>query len=239
MLTITETQAAPVAPSVERQHVLGRRIRLIVAATIIYNLIEAVIAITAGTLASSGALIGFGLDSTIEVTSAVAVAWQFTRQSPEKWEKSTLRVIAMAFFALAAYVTFDSVLSLTQGEAADHSTVGIVLVAISAVVMPLVSFLERRAGMELGSASAVADSKQTLMCSYLSVAVLIGLVLNSWLGWWWADPAAALVIAALAVREGVEAWKGDGCALAAGRALDAQPGDGCCGTDGCTDGCCD
>ena len=201
-----------------RRDTLHRRIRLIVGITIGYNLIEAVIAIAAGSVASSAALIGFGLDSTIEVLSAAAVAWQFTRRDPERWEKPTLRVIAVAFFALALYVTA----ALVTTERPEHSTIGIVLTAVSVAVMPFLSLAERRAGKELGSATAVADSKQTLICTYLSAAVLIGLIANSLLGWWWADAVAGLVIAAFAVREGIEAWKGDACATSVGMLLDDE-----------------
>ncbi|WP_136057038.1 cation transporter [Microbacterium sp. K24] len=200
----------------DRRETLHRRIRLIVAITIGYNLIEAVIAITAGSIASSAALVGFGLDSTIEVLSAAAVAWQFTRRDPERWEKPTLRVIAIAFFALAVYVTATSVLALVTAERPEHSTIGIILTAVSVVVMPFLSLAERRAGREAGSATAVADSKQTLICTYLSAAVLVGLVVNSLFGWWWADAVAGLIIAGFAVREGVEAWKGDACATSVG-----------------------
>ena len=203
-----------------RRDILHRRIRLIVGVTIGYNLIEAVIAIGAGSVASSAALIGFGLDSTIEVLSAAAVAWQFTRRDPARWEKPTLRVIGVAFFALAIYVTTTSVTALVTTERPEHSTIGILLTAASVVVMPFLSFAERRAGRELGSATAVADSKQTLLCAYLSAAVLVGLVANSLLGWWWADAVAGLVIAAFAVREGIEAWKGDACATSVGMLLE-------------------
>lgn len=205
-----------------RRETLHRRIRLLVGVTIGYNVVEAIIAITAGTVASSAALIGFGLDSTIEVLSAAAVAWQFTRRDPERWEKPTLRVIAVAFFVLAAYVTVTSVTALVTAERPEHSTIGIILTAVSVAVMPFLSFAERRAGRELGSATAVADSKQTLICTYLSAAVLIGLVVNSLLGWWWADAVAGLVIAAFAVREGVEAWKGDACATSIGMLLENE-----------------
>jgi divalent metal cation (Fe/Co/Zn/Cd) transporter len=204
------------ALSGERKQILQRRIRWIVAATIGYNLIEAVVALTAGTIASSAALIAFGLDSTIEVLSAAAVAWQFTRRDPERWEKRTLRVIAIAFFALAAYVTVTSLIALVSQVEVEHSTLGIAITAVSVIVMPFLSFAERRAGRELGSATAVADSKQTLLCTYLSAAVLIGLLLNSMLGWWWADAIAGLVIAGFAVREGREAWRGDTCATSVG-----------------------
>ncbi len=202
----------PAAITEQRRAVLRRRVRLVVAATISYNVIEAVIAITAGAVASSGALVAFGLDSAVEVISAGAVAWQFAGHDHEARERTALRIVAISFFALAAYVTVDSIWALVGVERADHSTVGIVLAAVSLVVMPLLSWLERRTGRELGSASVVADSKQTLICAYLSAVLLAGLVLNSALGWWWADPVAALAIAGFAVREGLEAWRGDSCA---------------------------
>ena len=175
------------ALSVARRELLQRRIRWFVAATIAYNVVEAVIAIGEGTRVSSTALIGFGLDSVIEVSSAAAVAWQFAGSDPERREKVALRIIAFSFFALAAYVSVDSLRSLlgTGGEA-RHSSIGIVLAAVSLLIMPLLSWAERRAGRELGSLSAVADSKQTLLCTYLSAVLLLGLLLNSLLGWSWA-----------------------------------------------------
>ena len=199
------------APNPTRRAVLARRIRLFVAATITYNVVEAAIALAEGTRVSSSALIGFGLDSVIEVASAATVAWQFSARDPETREKAALRFIALSFFALAAYVTVDAALTLTgRGEAAP-SVIGIALAAASLVVMPVLSILQRRAGREFGSSSAVADSKQTLLCTYLSAILLAGLVLNAVLGWSWADPVAALGIAAIAVREGVNAWRGDPC----------------------------
>jgi len=194
-----------------RVELLTRRVRLLVATTIGYNVVEAAVALAAGTAASSGALIGFGLDSIVEVMSAVAVAWQFSGAQHEARERAALRVIALSFFALAAFVSLDSVRALTTAEPADPSPVGIGLAAVSLLVMPWLSWAQRRAGRELGSRSAVADSKQTLLCTYLSGVLLAGLVLNSTAGWSWADPAAALVIAAVAVREGREAWRGDAC----------------------------
>jgi len=195
----------------QRRSVLSRRVRLLVAATITYNAGEAVVAISAGTLASSTALIGFGLDSVIEVGSAAAVAWQFSGKDPEARERVALRIIGLSFFALAAYVTVESVRALLGAEEARHSTVGIVLAAVSLVIMPFLSYAQRRAGRELGSASAVADSKQTLLCTYLSGVLLIGLVVNSALGWWWADPVVGLFIAVVALKEGREAWRGEHC----------------------------
>ncbi|QEO09656.1 cation transporter [Protaetiibacter larvae] len=214
------TVRAPLAD--DRRAVLQRRIRLIVGFTIGYNVIEAVVAIAAGAAASSAALIGFGLDSVVEVLSAAAVAWQFSRRDPERWERPTLRVIALAFFALAAYVSISAVLTLAGARDPEHSTVGIVLAAVSVVVMPVASLIERATGRELGSATAVADARQTMLCALLSGAVLLGLVLNSLLGWAWADSVAALVIAVFAVREGVEAWRGDSCATPLGMLLEEE-----------------
>lgn len=199
------------APTSERRAVLSRRIRLLAAATITYNVIEAVVALWAAGVADSSALIGFGLDSVIEVTSALALSWQFSAKDPERREHLTLRIIAISFFALAAFVTVDAVRSLTGAGEAQHSTPGIVIAALSLAIMPVMSWAQRRAGKELGSRTAVADSKQTLLCTYLSAVLLVGLVLNSTLGWWWADAGAALVIAGIAVREGINAWKGDVC----------------------------
>ncbi|MFI6230571.1 cation transporter [Micromonospora echinospora] len=221
----------PAGPSAQRRAVLARRVRLLVAATITYNVVEAVVAITAGAVASSTALIGFGLDSVIEVSSAAAVAWQFAGRDPESREKVALRVIAVSFFALAAYVTVESVRALVGGAEAQHSSVGMILAALSLAVMPGLSYAQRRAGRELGSRSAVADSKQTLLCTYLSAVLLVGLALNSLFGWSWADPVAALVIAAVAVKEGREAWRGDAC-CAPTTGLVAPSG------EDCADGCC-
>jgi len=195
----------------DRRALLGRRIRWFVAATITYNLIEAAVALTEGARVSSTALIGFGLDSLIEVSSAAAVAWQFAGRDPEAREKTALRIIAFSFFGLAAYVAVDAVRSLLGVGEARHSTIGIVLAALSLVIMPVLSYAQRRAGRELGSLSAVADSKQTLLCTYLSAVLLVGLLLNSVLGWSWADPIAGLVIAAVALKEGLDAWRGDSC----------------------------
>ncbi|NVI86220.1 cation transporter [Actinomadura sp. BRA 177] len=234
-------------PSPARRAVLARRVRLLVAATITYNLIEAVVAVTAGTLASSGALVAFGLDSVIEVASAAAIAWQFSARTPERIEqreKRALRIIAVSFYALAAYVTADSVRALIGGGEAAHSTPGLVLAALSLAVMPFLSAAQRRTGRELGSASAVADSKQTLLCTYLSGVLLAGLAVNSLFGWSWADPIAALIIAAVALKEGREAWRGDACCAmpAAGATASASTAeDGAAATDtacaACGPGC--
>ncbi|MGW5576672.1 cation transporter [Micromonospora chokoriensis] len=243
-MTLPLVTLTPAGPSPARRQVLARRVRLLVGATITYNVIEAVVAITAGTMASSTALIGFGLDSVVEVSSAAAVAWQFAAPDPQAREKVALRVIAVSFFALAAYVTVESVRALVGGADAEHSSIGLVLAALSLAIMPVLSYAQRRAGRELGSRSAVADSKQTLLCTYLSAVLLVGLGVNSLFGWSWADPIAALVIAAVAVKEGREAWRGDTCCAvpltasltgagtAAGEPV-AGGGDAC----GCRPGC--
>jgi divalent metal cation (Fe/Co/Zn/Cd) transporter len=134
-------------------------------------------------------------------------------------------VIAVAFFALAAYVIATSLMNLLGRVEAEHSTLGIMITALSVIIMPFLSLAERRAGRELGSATAVADSKQTLICTYLSAAVLAGLLLNTLLGWWWADAVAGLVIAAFAIREGLEAWRGDACATSVGMLLEDEEHD--------------
>ncbi|MGW3202052.1 cation transporter [Streptomyces sp. NPDC001118] len=227
-----------IGPAPARRDVLARRIRLLVGATITYNVIEAIVAITAGTLASSTALIGFGLDSVIEVSSAAAVAWQFSARDHEvreAREKATLRIIAVSFFALAAYVSVDAARALAGTGEAERSIPGIAIAALSLAVMPFLSAAQRKAGRELGSASAVADSKQTLLCTYLSAVLLVGLVLNATLDWSWADPIAALVIAAIAVKEGRDTWQGKGCcaAPAAAGTTSVAEADAC----GCRPGC--
>ncbi|MET9492445.1 cation transporter [Nocardia sp. NPDC006630] len=230
---LTVPAPSPNGPSLQRRTELSQQVRWFVAATISYNMIEAVIALSEGTRASSTALIGFGLDSVIEVSSAAAVAWQFTARDPQHREKTALRIIAFSFFALAAFVTADSVRALSGAEQARHSVIGIALAAISAVIMPVLSWAQRRAGRELGSATAVADSKQTLLCTYLSAVLLAGLLLNSLLGWSWADPLAALVIAVIAAKEGLDAWRGDTCCPAPPAPGPNSPSNGedckCCG----------
>jgi divalent metal cation (Fe/Co/Zn/Cd) transporter len=220
----------------QRRAVLNRRSLRLAYATAGYNLLEGVIAVAAGAAASSAALLGFGLDSFIEVSSALVVIWQFRHRLPETREQLALKLIAASFFALAAWIGFDATRHLLGAEPAEPSPVGIGLAALSVVVMPLLVWAKRRTGRELGSATVVADSVQTLLCTYLSAVLLAGLLLNWWLGWSWADPIAALAIAGVAVKEGVEAWRGeqcDDCALpAAGDTADCG-----CGP-GCVDACC-
>jgi divalent metal cation (Fe/Co/Zn/Cd) transporter len=200
-----------VDPSPQRRTVLNRRSLLQAYATAGYNLAEGVVAVAAGAAASSAALLGFGLDSFIEVSSALVVIWQFRSKLPEAREKLALKLIGVSFFALAVWISVDAVRHLVGGAQAAPSPVGIGLAAVSVVVMPLLVWAKRRTGRELGSATVVADSVQTLLCTYLSAVLLVGLLLNWWLGWSWADPIAALAIAGVAVNEGIKAWRGEGC----------------------------
>ena len=220
------------------RHRLGRRAQLLAATSVVYNVIEAVIAITAGLVAGSVALVGFGLDSMVEVSSGLVILWQFRHHLPESREQQALRLMAWSFFALAAYVAVESVRALVTGSEPDASPVGIGLAAASLVVMPFLSWAQRRTGRALGSNAVVADSTQTLLCTYLSAVLLIGLVLNATLGWSWADPFAGLVIAAVAAREGLEAWRGEGCGCTPAAAVTADSPASCECAGECTDGCC-
>jgi divalent metal cation (Fe/Co/Zn/Cd) transporter len=223
----------------ERDRVrLGRRAQLLAGASVTYNVLEAVVAITAGVVAGSVALIGFGLDSVVEVSSGLIILWQFRHRMPESRERQALRLMAVSFFALAAYVTFESVRALAAGHEPDASPVGIGLAAASLVIMPFLSWAQRRTGKALGSNAVVADSTQTLLCTYLSAVLLVGLVLNATLGWSWADPLAGLVVAGVALREGREAWRGEGCCGPIGTHHHADgEADGCV-DPGCGDACC-
>ncbi len=202
---------ATVALTPARRAVLNRRSLRLAYATAGYNMLEGIVAVAAGAAASSAALLGFGLDSFIEVSSALVVIWQFRSRVPETRERMALRLIAVSFFALAGWISFDAVRHLVGAEVVEVSPVGIGVAAVSVVVMPLLVWAKRRTGRELGSATVMADSVQTLLCTYLSGVLLVGLVLNAALGWTWADPVAALIIAGVAVREGIEAWRGDCC----------------------------
>ena len=235
---MTTAHAHPELTPADRTR-LGRRAQWLAGASVAYNVLEAVVAVTAGLVAGSVALVGFGLDSVVEVSSGVIILWQFRHRMPETRERRALRLMALAFFGLAAYVTVESVRDLffSAGEP-DTSPVGIGLAIASLVIMPFLSWAQRRTGRALGSATVVADSTQTLLCTYLSAVLLLGLVLNATLGWGWADPIAGLIIAAVAVREGIEAWHGEGCACGPAIPGEAGGADGCGCGDGCTDACC-
>jgi divalent metal cation (Fe/Co/Zn/Cd) transporter len=221
---------AAAVPQEERDR-LGRRARLLAGASVTYNLGEAVIAIAAGLAAGSVALIGFGLDSTVEVSSGLIILWQFRHRLPESREQQAVRLIAVSFFALAAYVAVESSRALLTGSEPEASPVGIGLATASLIVMPFLSWAQRRTGRALHSSAVVADGTQTLLCTYMSAVLLGGLLLNATLGWSWADPAAGLVIAAIALREGRQAWRGEGCC-----APGAAVAEDACST-GCSGGC--
>lgn len=196
----------------ERQVRKGRRLEYF---TIIYNSLEGLISITAGLLAGSVSLIGFGIDSAIEVTSGAALLWrlnhEFNPEQREAAERTTLRIVGYCFVALAIYILYDSLSILVRHEAPERSMPGIVLAAISVVVMPLLARSKRAVAAGLNSAAMRADSRQTDFCTYLSAILLCGLLLNAFLGWWWADPIAALVMVPIIANEGIGALKGKSC----------------------------
>jgi divalent metal cation (Fe/Co/Zn/Cd) transporter len=168
---------------------------------------EAAIAITAGVIASSVALVGFGLDSVIEFAAAAIVVWQLHGEGQElDRETRAVRLIGVTFFALAAYLTVESIRDLAGHARPEQSISGLAVAAAALIVMPLLAVAKRRTGAALGNQTLIADSAESAFCALTSAAALLGVGLNAWLGWWWADPAAALVIAFLAVREGLEAW---------------------------------
>jgi divalent metal cation (Fe/Co/Zn/Cd) transporter len=213
---VTATHVHRTLTTAERAR-LGRRAQLLAGASVTYNVVEALIAIAAGLAAGSVALIGFGLDSVVEVSSGLIILWQFRHRLPESRERQALRLMAFSFFALAAYVTLESVRGLFFDSEPEPSPVGIGLAIASLLIMPFLSWAQRRTGRALGSHAVVADSTQTLLCTYL----------------------AGLVIAAVAVREGVEAWRGEGCCAPGRPSEDAEGSSAGCGrAEGCTDACC-
>ena len=227
--------AAAAAVSPQDRARLGRRAQLLAGASVTYNAVEGVIAVAAGLVAGSVALIGFGLDSAVEVSSGLIILWQFRHRLPESREQQALRFIALSFFALAAYVSFESVRALVTGAEPEASPVGIALACASLTFMPFLAWGQRRTGRALHSGSVVADSNQTLLCTYMSAVLLVGLALNAVFGWWWADPAAGLVIAAIALKEGREAWRGEGCCAPAAVVAVAGAGqDACCSGGSCS-----
>ncbi|MGO9278477.1 MAG: cation transporter [Streptosporangiaceae bacterium] len=177
-------------------------------ASMAWMVAEAGVAITAGVIASSIALTGFGLDSVIELFSAGIVVWQL-RGDAEDRETRAVRLVGVTFFALAAYLVAESIHDLVSLARPEQSVAGLAVTAAALLIMPGLAIAKRRTGQALGNRTLIADSAETAFCAFTSAAALIGLGLNAWPGWWWADPAAALVIAVLAVREGVEAWKHD------------------------------
>jgi divalent metal cation (Fe/Co/Zn/Cd) transporter len=180
---------------------------------IAWHVVEFAIAIGAGIAAGSIALIGFGADSFIEALAGFVVVWLFTgdRRGSRTAERRAQMMIAVTFFVLAAYVSVEAVRALALGHHAGVSWVGIGLAAVTALTMPLLAAAKRRVGTGLHSSATVKEAGQTQLCAYLSIALLIGLGANALLGWWWADPLAALAIAAVAIQEGRSSWRGEGC----------------------------
>lgn len=196
--------------SARREELHRRGVRL-EAFTITWNVVEAVVAVGAGLLAGSVALVGFGVDSGVEVISAVALLWRLLKAGPKASaeetgaaEKRALYLVAATFFLLSAYIAYESVGALLSREGPDGSTVGLVLAAISLLVMPILAYLKGRTGREMGSEALVADSKETWVCSYLSLALLLGVGLYAAFGWWWADPVAALAMLPVILWQGFE-----------------------------------
>lgn len=183
--------------------------------TIAWNSLEGLVAVVAGALAGSISLVGFGIDSFIEVTSGAVLLWRMSVDADvprrERNEQLSLRIVGVCFLALATYVGYESISDLVSGMAPEHSIPGIILACVSLVVMPFLSRAKKKVGNELGSAAMRADAKQTDFCVYLSVILLLGLGLNATLGWWWADPTAAVLMVPLIAKEGVEAMKGETC----------------------------
>jgi len=186
--------------------------------TIIYNSLEGLIALAAGFLSGSIALVGFGFDSAIEVTSGAALLWRLrgdaSERTRERHEAAALRIVGVCFLVLALYVSYDALQSLVSREAPQRSIFGIVLAVASLIVMPLLALAKRRVAGHIASAALTADARQTQLCTYLSGILLCGLVLNASLGWWWADPVAALAMVPIIAKEGSDALRGRTCCAA-------------------------
>jgi divalent metal cation (Fe/Co/Zn/Cd) transporter len=209
---LTSLRRLSVPPPGERAK-LERRARQLAWGGIAWHVVEFAIAIGAGIAAGSIALIGFGADSLIEAFAGFVVIWLFTgaRLRSHTAERRAQQVIAGSFFVLAAYIAIESIRDLIDRHHPAASWVGVALAAVTAPTMPLLARAKRRIGQQLNSSATVKEGAQNMLCAYLSVALLIGLLLNAVAGWWWADPAAALVIAAVALREGRQSWRGEGC----------------------------
>jgi divalent metal cation (Fe/Co/Zn/Cd) transporter len=183
--------------------------------TIAWNSLEGLVALIAGALAGSISLVGFGIDSFIEVISGATLLWRMTVdaevQTRERNERLSLRIVGICFMVLSAYIAYESVSDLMTRKASEHSIPGIILACVSLVAMPILSRAKKQVGKELGSAAMNADAKQTDFCVYLSAILLAGLLFNAALGWWWADPTAALIMVPIVAKEGVDAVKGKAC----------------------------
>jgi divalent metal cation (Fe/Co/Zn/Cd) transporter len=207
--------SAAAAPGLDRATYerLAGRVRLLSWASLAYMTLEGAIAILAGVLAGSIALIGFGIDSAIEGFASAIIVWRFTgaRMFSEAAERRAQKLVAIQFFLLAPYVGFESVQALVEGERPDVSRLGIALSAVSVVVMPYLGVAKQRLADRMGSAATKGEGRQNILCAYLAGALLVGLVGNALAGAWWLDPLVGLLIVYVAVREGLEAWRGEGC----------------------------
>lgn len=230
------TAPLPVAaPARERVETLARRARALSWVSLGWMTLEGAVAITAGLMAGSVALVGFGLDSAIEGFASVVIIWRFTghRVHSARAEERAQRLVAVQFFVLAPYVAVESVRALVGGEQPEVSPVGIALAACSVVLMPVLAVAKQRIAAELGSPATHGEGRQNMLCAYLAGALLVGLLGNALLGAWWLDPLVGLLIAAVAVQEGLEAWRGEGCACAAPVAVPPAGGAPGCADDGC------
>ena len=198
--------------TVERAR-LERRAKLLAWGGNAWHLVEFTVAVGAGIAASSIALVGFGFDSLIESLAAFVIVWLFSgsRGSSATSERHAQRLIAASYFALVAYIAVEATRTLAGGQHPKTSWIGIALAAVTAPTMPLLARAKRRIGRQLNSSATVSEAGQNMICAYLSVALLAGLLLNALAGWWWADPVAALAIAGIAAREGVQSWRGEQC----------------------------
>ena len=196
---------------------LARRARLLSWLSLGWMTVEGAVAILAGAAASSIALVGFGLDSAIEGFASLVIVWRFTgeRMFSAHAERRAQQLVAIQFFLLAPYVAVESVRSLVGGEHAEASWVGIALALSSVVLMPALAIAKQRLADQLGSAATRGEGRQNMLCAYLAGALLLGLLGNALMGAWWLDPAVGLLIAFVAVKEGRDAWRGEGCACCA------------------------
>lgn len=232
-LSAPSTERAPQIDEGTYRRLAGR-VKLLSWLSLAWMTVEGAVAIAAGIVASSIALIGFGLDSAIEGFASVIIIWRFTghRMLSHVAEERAQKLVAAQFFLLAPYVAFESVRAIVGGERPETSVVGIALAAGSVVIMPFLGIAKQRLADQLGSAATKGEGRQNMLCAYLAGALLIGLLGNTLAGAWWLDPTVGLLIAALAVKEGLEAWRGEGCCV-------ADPLAGAEPVSGCDDGCCD
>jgi divalent metal cation (Fe/Co/Zn/Cd) transporter len=226
------TSVATVSP--ERYRELAHRVKLLSWLSLGAMSVEGIVAVAAGVMAGSIALVGFGLDSAVEGFASVIIIWRFTgsRILSERAEQRAQKLVAVQFFVLAPYVAVESVRALIDGEHPDVSVLGMALAAWSLATMPLLGIAKQRIADEIGSAATKGEGRQNVLCAYLAAALLVGLAGNAIAGAWWLDPLVGLLIAAVAVKEGLDAWRGDGCCVAS--PLDGFAADG----DACHDDCC-